>query len=150
MAEWQVFLIYQDQKSDKFWRGRSQGNLMEVNFGRAGSKGQSQVKMFDSPEDSARELAKQANAKRRKGYVDAPDSQSGESETSTAAAPSAASPEQTEMVLTMGKRKLELRLSVTGAIVRTVAMEHYDTPELAKAAFDRLQQAMEAEGYQAK
>ena len=69
MSEWQVSLIFQDSKSNKFWRARCLGNNLEVNFGRIGSQGQTQAKRYDSPEDAAAELQKQAREKSRKGYI---------------------------------------------------------------------------------
>ena len=70
MSEWQVSLMFQDSKSNKFWRARCLGANLEVNFGRIGSQGQTQAKRYDSPEDAARELEKQAREKYKKGYVD--------------------------------------------------------------------------------
>ena len=66
MSEWQVSLIFQDSKSNKFWRARCIGNNLEVNFGRIGSQGQSQAKRYESPEDATRELEKQARKNTRK------------------------------------------------------------------------------------
>lgn len=153
MAEWQVSLVFQDGSSNKFWRARARGNTLEVNWGRIGTSGQNQVKLYDSPEDCAKEMAKQEHSKRKKGYLDDPDGGT----TTATTAPAATAPatlqtmpdrQQSNLVLNMGERKLELRLSVEGSTIRTVAVEHYDSAESARAAFEHLQQAMEAEGYQ--
>ena len=91
MSEWQVSLIFQDSKSNKFWRARCIGPNLEVNFGRIGSQGQSQTKRYDSPEDAARELEKQAREKSRKGYI-AGDGGPSEAAASTTAAETAPAP----------------------------------------------------------
>ncbi|MFO1351633.1 MAG: WGR domain-containing protein [Gammaproteobacteria bacterium] len=151
MSEWQVHLIFQDDTSNKFWRARCVGNALEVNFGRIGSDGQSQIKRYDSPDDSAKEMAKQAQAKRKKGYVD-------ETGSATAAAPAPApaatapqpvapAAEQCTLVLTLGDRKLELRMSVEGADLRTETVEHYASADAARAAYAAVRAALEADGY---
>ena len=153
MSEWQVSLIFQDSKSNKFWRARCLGNNLEVNFGRIGSQGQSQAKRYDSPEDAAAELQKQAREKYKKGYVDG---EGGPSETSTssAAAPEAApatpAASQCTLVLTLGERRLELRLSVDGNALHTHGVEHYPDAAAAEAAFAQVRAALEAEGYRAQ
>ena len=152
MSEWQVSLIFQDDKSNKFWRARCLGNSLEVNFGRIGTQGQSQAKRYDSPEDAASELQKQAKEKYKKGYVD------GEGGPSDAAAPAAsgeaaaATPaaSQCALTLTMGERRLELRLSVEGNALHTHSIEQYSTPEAAEAAFAQIRAALEADGYRSR
>ena len=149
MSEWQVSLIFQDDKSNKFWRARCVGNNLEVNFGRIGSQGQTQAKRYDSPEDAARERDKQAREKYKKGYVDG----DGGPSTATAApaptAPAAATPaaSQCTLVLTLGDRRLELRLSVEGNALHTHGIEHYPDASAAEAAFAQVRAALEAEGY---
>ena len=149
MSEWQVSLIFQDDKSNKFWRARCVGNNLEVNFGRIGSQGQSQAKRYDSPEDAARERDKQAREKYKKGYVDG----DGGPSTATAApaptAPAAATPaaSQCTLVLTLGERRLELRLSVEGNALHTHGIEHYPDASAAEAAFAQVRAALAAEGY---
>ena len=149
MSEWQVSLIFQDSKSNKFWRARCIGNNLEVNFGRIGSQGQSQAKRYDSPEDATRELEKQAREKYKKGYVDG---DGGSSETATSSAitePSSTTPaaSQCTLVLMLGERRLELRLSVEGNALHTHGVEHYPDASAAEAAFAQVRAALEAEGY---
>ena len=149
MSEWQVSLIFQDSKSNKFWRARCIGNNLEVNFGRIGSQGQSQAKRYESPEDATRELEKQAREKYKKGYVDG---DGGPSETAAsspspepASTPPAAS--QCTLVLTLGERRLELCLRVEGNALHTHGVEHYPDASAAEAAFAQIRAALEAEGY---
>ena len=149
MSEWQVSLIFQDSKSNKFWRARCVGNNLEVNFGRIGSQGQSQAKRYDSPEDATRELEKQAREKYKKGYVDG---DGGPSETAASSAvtepsPTAPAASQCTLVLMLGERRLELRLSVEGNALHTHGVEHYPDPSAAEAAFAQVRAALEAEGY---
>ena len=149
MSEWQVSLIFQDSKSNKFWRARCIGNNLEVNFGRIGSQGQSQAKRYDSPEDATRELEKQAREKYKKGYVDG---DGGPSETAAPSAvsepsPTAPAPSQCTLVLMLGERRLELRLSVEGNALHTHGVEHYPDASAAEAAFAQVRAALEAEGY---
>ena len=149
MSEWQVSLIFQDSKSNKFWRARCIGNNLEVNFGRIGSQGQTQAKRYDSPEDATRELEKQAREKYKKGYVDG---DGGPSETATSSAstePASTTPvaSQCTLVLTLGERRLELRLSVEGNALHTHGVEHYPDASAAEAAFAQVRAALEAEGY---
>jgi predicted DNA-binding WGR domain protein len=149
MSEWQVSLIFQDSKSNKFWRARCIGNNLEVNYGRIGSQGQTQAKRYDSPEDAARELEKQAREKYKKGYVDG----DGGSSTTTApsaateSAPAAPAATQCTLVLALGERRLELRLSVEGNALHTHGVEHYPDASAAEAALAQVRAALEAEGY---
>ena len=149
MSEWQVSLIFQDSKSNKFWRARCIGNNLEVNFGRIGSQGQSQAKRYDSPEDATRELEKQAREKYKKGYVDG---DGGPSETAASSAvtessSTAPAASQCTLVLMLGDRRLELRLSVEGNALHTHGVEHYPDAPAAEAAFAQIRAALEAEGY---
>ena len=152
MSEWQVSLIFQDSKSNKFWRGRCIGNNLEVNFGRIGTQGQSQSKRYDSPEDAQQELQKQAQQKYKKGYVDG---DGGSSESPTANITAEADPiqpaaSQCDLSLQIGERSLELRLSVEGNTVHTHGIEHYSNPEAAEAAFAQIRAALEADGYRSR
>ena len=149
MSEWQVSLIFQDSKSNKFWRARCIGNNLEVNFGRIGSQGQSQAKRYDSPEDATRELEKQAREKYKKGYVDG---DGGPSETAASSAvtessSTAPAASQCTLVLMLGDRRLELGLSVEGNALHTHGVEHYPDASAAEAAFAQVRAALEAEGY---
>ena len=149
MSEWQVSLIFQDSKSNKFWRARCIGNNLEVNFGRIGSQGQSQAKRYDSPEDATRELEKQAREKYKKGYVDGDGGPSETAASSAVTEPSSAAPasSQCTLVLMLGERRLELRLSVEGNALHTHGVEHYPDASAAEAAFAQVRAALEAEGY---
>ncbi|MDG4555208.1 MAG: WGR domain-containing protein [Candidatus Competibacter sp.] len=152
MSEWQVSLIFQDSKSNKFWRARCVGNNLEVNFGRIGSQGQTQAKRYDSLEDATRELEKQSREKYKKGYVDG---DGGPSETATSSAaiePASTTPaaSQCTLVLTLGERRLELRLSVEGNALHTHGVEHYPDASAAEAAFAQVRAALDAEGYRSQ
>ena len=149
MSEWQVSLIFQDSKSNKFWRARCIGNNLEVNFGRIGSQGQSQAKRYDSPEDATRELEKQAREKYKKGYVDGDGGPSETTASSAVTEPSstAPAPSQCTLVLMLGERRLELRLSVEGNALHTHGVEHYPDASAAEAAFAQVRAALEADGY---
>lgn len=151
MADWQVALILQDAKSNKFWRARSHGEQLEINFGRIGTDGQSQMKNFASMSDCSKELEKQVRSKRKKGYVDDPDASTlfaAEQEPEPTQAP--ATPQDTELVLGMvlGERKMEVKLTVDGDTVYTTVAERHSNATQAQRAFESLREAMEAEGYQ--
>jgi predicted DNA-binding WGR domain protein len=140
---WTVHLVFADDRSNKFWRGRIEGSTMYINYGRVGTSGQTSVKDFDSSAEAAEELAKQATGKRRKGYADA-----AEPAAAPAAAPAPAAPSgPVAMSLRSGGRHIDVRLSVDGKELRTEVVETFDSPEEAAAAFGRIEQAMAAEGY---
>jgi hypothetical protein len=65
-------------------------------------------------------------------------------ESSAAAAPAAS---QCALTLTIGERRLELRLSVDGNALHTHSVEHYPNAEAAEAAFAQIRAALEADGY---
>lgn len=152
MSEWQVSLIFQDDKSNKFWRARCLGNSLEVNFGRIGTQGQSQAKRYDSPEDAASELQKQAREKVKKGYVDGDGgpSVSAAAPVTAESAPAAPAASQCALMLTIGERRLELRLSVEGNALHTHSIEHYPNADAASAALAQIRAALEADGYRAQ
>lgn len=140
---WTVHLVFEDDRSNKFWRGRVEGSTMYINYGRVGSSGQTSVKDFGSAAEAAEELAKQATGKRRKGYADA-----GEPAPAPVAAPAPAAPSgPVAMSLRSGGRHIDVRLSVDGKELRTEVVETFDSAEEAAAAFGRIEQAMAAEGY---
>ncbi|GHV01256.1 hypothetical protein FACS1894159_08760 [Bacteroidia bacterium] len=64
------YLIYSDNKSDKFWSISTDGNSFTVTFGRRGTAGQSQAKTFDDEASCEREAAKLVAEKMRKGYFE--------------------------------------------------------------------------------
>lgn len=140
---WTVHLVFADDRSNKFWRGRIEGSTMYINYGRVGTSGQTSVKDFGSSSEAADELAKQASGKRRKGYADA-----AEPAAAPAAAPAPVAPSgPVAMSLRSGGRHIDVRLSVDGKEMRTEVVETFDSPEEAAAAFGRIEQAMAAEGY---
>lgn len=146
MSDWDVQLVFQDDKSNKFWRARAEGTDLTVNYGRIGSDGQTQVKSFGSAEQCAKELDQLQRSKRRKGYVD--DSSAGpKKEPEVEFAKASYGPRSVDMVLEMDKRKVNVRLSVDGQTVRTEVVEHYGDTSSAESAFDRLKAAMVDEGY---
>jgi predicted DNA-binding WGR domain protein len=143
---WTVHLVFTDDQSNKFWRGRTEGGTMYVNYGRIGTSGQTTTKELDSPAKAEAELAKQAEGKRRKGYVDA--------EGGAPAAPVEVAPEEPQappgprlLRLRSGGRHIDVRLSVDGNLLRTEVVETFGSPEAAAAAFARIEQAMAGEGY---
>jgi predicted DNA-binding WGR domain protein len=71
MSDWKVSLSFSEGSSNKFWRARTDGSTLYVNFGRIGSDGQTQIKEFGSGDAADKELAKLEKEKRKKGYEDA-------------------------------------------------------------------------------
>lgn len=143
---WTVYLTFTDDRSNKFWRGRTEGSTMYVSYGRIGTAGQTSVKELGSPAEAAAELAKQADGKRRKGYVDA--------EGAAPAAPVETPAEEPQpppgprlLRLRSGGRHIDVRLSVDGNLLRTEVVETFASPEAAAAALARIEQAMANEGY---
>ena len=66
---WLVSLHYQDGKSDKFWRIRLDGVSHTVNYGRAGTDGQTKTKSFDTAAAAKAAAEKLIAQKRNKGYA---------------------------------------------------------------------------------
>jgi len=158
VSDWDVQLVFTEGSSNKFWRARTDGGRMFVNYGRIGTNGQTQVKDFPTPDKAKSEMEKVAGSKRRKGYVDeGGDPAAGEAAAPAPAAkkaeakPAAKAPASVQLAdleLSQGKRKIELRLVQDGSQLRTVVVEHYDSPTRAAEAFERIAQAMADEGYQ--
>lgn len=63
------YLIFQDEKSQKFWSVVTHENSMTVAYGRLGTKGQETQKQFDSPEKCEKEATKLMNSKIKSGYT---------------------------------------------------------------------------------
>ena len=61
-------LRYTDGKSDKFWRIALEDNTHTVTYGRVGTRGQRQVKDFDSSEAAKKSFEKLVKAKLKRGY----------------------------------------------------------------------------------
>lgn len=145
-VQWKVELQYIDGRSKKFWRARTEGDELHINFGRLGSDGQSKTKTFDSAAAAVAELDKLATSKRGKGYVD------------TAAAPcvvavpavaptAPSGPSEQTLRRDVGGRALELRLKRSGGVLETVVIERYDDQALAEAAMRRIHAALVDEGW---
>ncbi|WP_081930651.1 AAA domain-containing protein [Lysobacter antibioticus] len=63
--------LLQQGSSNKFWRiGQHEGEMTVV-FGRVGTRGQTLIKQFDTPERAEREVIKLIEEKLRKGYTEA-------------------------------------------------------------------------------
>lgn len=71
MSDWTVHLEFEEGTSSKFWRARTEGQTLYVNYGKIGSAGQTQVKDFGDAASAAKEYDKLVKEKRKKGYVDA-------------------------------------------------------------------------------
>jgi predicted DNA-binding WGR domain protein len=162
MADWNVYLTFEEGSSSKFWRARTDGGRLFVNFGRIGSDGQTQIKDFASEEAAQAELEKVAASKRKKGYQDAEGGGGDEGDEDEAPPPKAVSkpaakapakaapappPQTADLALAAAGRKVDLRLVCVGNTVRTVVVEHYENAGAAAAAFARLKEAMATEGY---
>ena len=63
-------LIFSDSKSNKFWNIELNGSDYTVNYGRVGTKGQTNTKSFDSADDAKADYDKIVAAKLKKGYAD--------------------------------------------------------------------------------
>jgi predicted DNA-binding WGR domain protein len=63
------YLTYKDDKSDKFWQIEVNGFSFTVTYGKTGTAGSSQTKVFDSDEKCLKEAEKILNDKLRKGYT---------------------------------------------------------------------------------
>ncbi len=68
MSDWKVELVYSDEKSNKFWRAKTDGADFTVNYGRVGTDGQTKTKDLGSADKATAELDKVAAQKRKKGY----------------------------------------------------------------------------------
>lgn len=143
---WTVSLIFSDDRSNKFWRARTDGNTMYVNYGRVGTDGQTQVKEFNSTSAAQAALDKQANGKRKKGYEDDGNA-SGAADAAPAEVAPPTEPQSVRLSLEQGGRKIALELAYDGQTVRTSVDETYDSADAAAAAFVRIQQALASDGY---
>ncbi|WP_296248520.1 AAA domain-containing protein [uncultured Stenotrophomonas sp.] len=64
-------LVFDQGSSNKFWRVSVSGSELAVNYGRIGSSGQRNIKVFDSAERARREMDKLVAEKLGKGYREA-------------------------------------------------------------------------------
>ena len=71
MSDWTVHLVFEEGTSSKFWRARTEGKTLYVNYGKIGSNGQTQVKDFGDAAAARAEYDKLVREKRKKGYEDA-------------------------------------------------------------------------------
>jgi predicted DNA-binding WGR domain protein len=151
--QWEVSLVFTDDRSNKFWRARTRDNTLYINYGRVGTGGQTSVKKMSSAAEAAAALVKQADGKRRKGYVDQDgglDSAAGAGGDAGSAAAPAVEPDAGPRTVTLvldGGRRVAVRLTCEGATVRTEVTETYDSDAAAGAAFARILEAMGVEGY---
>lgn len=61
-------LIYQDEKSHKFWTIEQKETELHLNWGRVGTQGQSQIKTFDDRDQATQARDKLIKEKTKKGY----------------------------------------------------------------------------------
>lgn len=170
MSDWTVNLEFEEGNSSKFWRARTDGKTLYVNYGKIGAAGQTQVKDFGSPELATKEYEKLIREKRKKGYADAGGGGSsaedddedvaddgadeGEDEAPPpkpakppAASAPAAKPAGQRLTLESGSRKVETYVQLDGQTLRMTSSETYSTAESAKKAHERLKKTLVAEGY---
>ena len=177
MSDWTVHLVFEEGTSSKFWRARTEGKTLYVNYGKIGSNGQTQVKDFGDAATTKAEYDKLVRDKRKKGYAEAGEGgDAGDDEADEAAeaaetddgddeaeaaparrsaakpAPPAAKPAAAgvpghRFVLDAGNRKVETTLYLDGKTVRMDANEAYASPDAASKAFERLKKLLSGEGY---
>ncbi len=169
---WKVHLEFEEDSSSKFWRARIEGKTLFVNYGRIGTTGQMSMKELASPDAAQKELEKLEREKRKKGYQDSGSAGSsdgedaaeeeedeaeeededekpkkGKAKAAAAAAPAAPSAVSVRLALSGKGRSIQTRLSLEGNKLRVEADESYDSADSAKAAYERIKQALEGEGY---
>ena len=64
-----IYLVYQDEKSHKFWQIEVKGKEHTVTYGKVGTDGQSKTKEFASNEQAIKDAEKLAASKKKKGYT---------------------------------------------------------------------------------
>ena len=177
MADWTVQLEFEEGTSSKFWRARTEGGTLYVNYGKIGSAGQTQVKDLGDAGAATKEYNKLVAEKRKKGYTDAgggggggdededtdADDGDDEDEDDAPKKPAKATPppppppkaavatgrpaSATKLSLDAGARKIETYVWLDGTTVHMDSTESYANPEAAKKAFERLKKALGGEGY---
>jgi predicted DNA-binding WGR domain protein len=70
------YLEFRDDRSSKFWEISLQGDRHTVRFGRIGTEGQSQTKIFPDRTSAARDADRLVREKTRKGYRESPTAKS--------------------------------------------------------------------------
>ena len=152
MSDWSVELELVDGKSKKFWRARTEGGSLVVNFGRIGTDGQKKTKDLGDAGAAEAELDKLAASKRKKGYADVAGA------AKAAPAPAAKpvvvpDPEDdaptgpVTMTYSAGGRQMKLTMKVVGKALETELSETYPDEAAANKALARIQQALTEEGY---
>ncbi len=147
MSDWEVNLVYSDEKSNKFWRGRTDGSDFVVNYGRVGSDGQTKTKDMGSADAAAAELNKVAGQKRKKGYAD--DGDAAPAEEVVDSAPPVEN-KKGKFVATRAGKTIEVEVETDGASIETEIEETLESPEAAAAAYDKIVESLIAAGYKAK
>jgi predicted DNA-binding WGR domain protein len=88
------YLVFEDDKSKKFWSVRTVGNKLIVVFGRIGTAGQTQEKAFPTPAAAEKDAASQAASKLKKGYVETSPPEGTTASTSAASATASVNPDK--------------------------------------------------------
>lgn len=150
MSAWTVELELVDGKSSKFWRAKTEGSDLVVNYGRIGTGGQTKTKSFADVAAAAAELDKVAASKRKKGYAEA----AGAPAAAAAPAPviedeadETGPAEPVTLELKQGERTIAVTLRVEGGALHTEVVERYAGDKEASAGLRRIQQALVDEGY---
>ncbi|MEM9194156.1 MAG: WGR domain-containing protein [Myxococcota bacterium] len=147
MADWNVHLEFSDGSSNKFWRARVEGGDLTTNWGRIGTDGQTKTKSIGSPDAALAELEKQANGKRKKGYIDT----AGGAPKDEAPPPEAlVETWSATMKLQEAGRTVELTLACDGKTLTTSVQEVYESDDSAGAAYQRIKQKLIEDGYTTK
>jgi len=146
---WDISLQLVDGSSRKFWRARVEGGTLYVNYGRIGTKGQTQVKEHGDDAKARKELDKVSGSKRRKGYEDAGDA----APAAAAAAPALSVVPAEELsrsatlTFSSGGRTIEARLSTDEGVLKTEVAERFADDDAAAAALGRAREALLDDGW---
>jgi predicted DNA-binding WGR domain protein len=73
---------FKDDKSSKFWKITQAGSTVTVRYGKTGTNGQTQEKVFDDASAASRHVAKLITEKTGKGYLEVGSSPSADAEKS--------------------------------------------------------------------
>src|SRR3954466_6143164 len=84
MSDWTVHLEFEEGTSSKFWRARTEGKTLYVNYGKIGANGQTQVKDFGDAAAAKAEYDNLVRENRKKGCADGGEG-SGDDEAATEA-----------------------------------------------------------------